>query len=81
MGICVCNDHSKVRRRGGESFPGNGPADRRYVQGAPAKRRQARSLVEMMLSVRHVLLAEDERAWGPRPRRSARKTVKCYSFV
>lgn len=31
--------------------------------------------------LRHVILAKDERTWGPHPRRSTMKTVKCYSFV
>lgn len=32
-------------------------------------------------SLRHVILAKDERAWATHPRRSSMKTVKCYSFV
>lgn len=32
-------------------------------------------------SLRHVILAKDERAQGPHPRSSAMKTVECYSFV
>lgn len=31
--------------------------------------------------LRRVILAKDEQAWGPHPRRSFMKTVQCYSSV